>query len=709
MQLAEFIKTHREEILGEWELRTQLPTLAGNIDRETFRNYASKVLEWNVNYLDVGNDSRKEIAKLRGDMALTCDTPGRRFLSTQLHDICVDASEFGIWDLVAIHSELRSSVLTLWRAEAEIPRQINLGELTRFSDAIDQCLYESVVAYSNAENHEVWLLESMLSSSPDFIFLLGPDGKFRFANSALARRFNLVPYQLIGMHITDLGVMLAVELIQQFNNVIHFKKTCRAEISTGSDIENSTCYEYVLTPIFRVKDEVDAVAGTLHDVTERKKFEKENWHKANFDLLTDLPNRNLFRDRLEQEVKHAQRACTSLALLFIDLDRFKETNDMFGHDVGDMLLRETATRIRSCVRKKDTFARLGGDEFTVILTDIASAKDVESIARKILKVLADPFHILQEIIHISGSIGITFYPDDALTPEMLVRHADQAMYASKKTGRNQFSFFTSRIQEETQTRYKLVADLRYAIARSQLEVYYQPIIDLTTGNTQKAEALLRWVHPELGLILPEIFIVLAEETGLIKLIDDWVFLEAVKQSCIWGELLGRPFQISVNRSPIDFITNNTTHDWALVLKEAGLGSGSIAVEITEGVLLATSDFTKHKLAHLHDIGVELAVDDFGTGYSSMSYLNKFDIDYLKIDQSFVEKIEFDGNSKTIVEAIILMAHKLGLRVIAEGVETEGQRSSLEQMGCDFAQGFFYKKPVPESQFTQFLIHGSSLQ
>ncbi|MGH8807170.1 MAG: EAL domain-containing protein [Noviherbaspirillum sp.] len=445
------------------------------------------------------------------------------------------------------------------------------------------------------------------------------------------------------------------------------------------------------------------MTGTMSDISEKRQSDERIWRHANFDTLTGLPNRRLFRDRLEQEVKKAHRTGLRVALLFVDLDRFKEVNDLLGHDAGDLLLTQAAQRLSSCVRESDTVARLGGDEFTVILTELEHVAHVEDVAQKILATLACPFRLGNEVAYLSGSVGITLYPADASNPEELIRNADQAMYSAKNSGRNQFSYFTRSMQEKAHARLRLGGDLRNALRAGQLKVYYQPMVELASGRIVKAEALLRWHHPRLGAIDPVNFIPLAEESGMIHEIGDWVFRQAAACSLRWSEKLGAPFQIGVNKSPVQFLSQPEHTNWAGHLKELGLSGCSIAVEITEGLLLNASPAVAGKLLEYRDAGIQVALDDFGTGYSSMAYLKKFDIDYLKIDQSFVRDMAVDDDDRAIAESMIMMAHRLGLKIIAEGIETLEQRALLLAAGCDFGQGFLYAEAAPPEEFERMLI------
>lgn len=448
--------------------------------------------------------------------------------------------------------------------------------------------------------------------------------------------------------------------------------------------------------------------GTITDITERKESEEVIWRQANFDMLTGLPNRRMFTDRLSQEIKKSHRSSRQLALLFLDLDRFKEVNDTLGHDIGDILLKEAAMRLASCVRESDTVARLGGDEFTVILGELPDIDIVERTAQEILLKLAKPYVIGTERVYVTTSIGITIYPQDAGDIEVLVKNADQAMYAAKGLGRNRFSYFTSSMQEAAQRRLRLANDLRIALADNQFRVFFQPIIELGSLKIQKAEALIRWQHPTRGLVSPAEFIPIAEETGMIGDICCWVFQEISGQAIRLRDVHSQNIQISINRSPVQFHGQNNDHvSWPEHLHKLGLPAGSVAIEITEGALMDANDTVREHLRAFRAAGIQVSLDDFGTGYSALSYLNKFEIDYLKIDQSFVRDLTIDTQDKALCEAIIVMAHKLGIRVIAEGVETEVQRDLLLAAGCDYAQGYLYSRPLPAAEFEEFLAKWKS--
>ncbi|WP_051937701.1 EAL domain-containing protein [Ferriphaselus sp. R-1] len=459
----------------------------------------------------------------------------------------------------------------------------------------------------------------------------------------------------------------------------------------------------VINTIYHSGGSVDRRVGIFSDISARKQSEELIWRQANFDTLTELPNRRMFRDRLRIEVSKAHREGHMLALLFIDLDRFKEVNDTLGHEAGDQLLVQAALRITACLRETDTVARLGGDEFTVILPGLNDCNDVERIAQTLITRLSEPFTLLDiHEAYVSASIGIAIYPDDGQDESDLIKHADQAMYAAKAGGRNRYSYFTHALQEVAQNRLRLANALRGALEFGQMHVVFQPIVRLSDGHIHKAEALLRWQHPVRGFVSPAEFIPLAEEIGLIGELGNWVFRQSMDWVQRWHALHQGELQVSVNMSPLQFHGADTSQSWDEYLSGAQLTGHNVIIEITEGLLLHADPSITDKLLRYRDLGIQVAIDDFGTGYSSLAYLRKFDIDYLKIDQAFVRPLDEDVDSQVLVEAIVVMAHKLGLKVIAEGVETEAQRDFLRGIGCDYGQGYVFSRPVQPEAFTAVL-------
>jgi diguanylate cyclase (GGDEF)-like protein/PAS domain S-box-containing protein len=459
--------------------------------------------------------------------------------------------------------------------------------------------------------------------------------------------------------------------------------------------------ELTLTVVRDLTGKVQNYVGVFSDITERKKNEELIWKQANYDAVTGLPNRHMFHDRLEVTAQQVLRSGQNMALLLIDLDHFKEVNDSLGHNAGDTLLAEVARRIMRCVRGVDTIARLGGDEFAVIIPELVRPEQAERIARTLLASLSQSFSFEDEAMFVTASIGIAIFPHDSASLEGLLRNADQAMYAAKAAGRNCFSYFTPALQEAALNRMHISNDLRRAISGAQFQVYYQPIVHLRSGRVVKAEALLRWNHPRNGIIEPMRFIPVAEDTGLILQLGDWVAHQAIEQLALWCKSYDPAFQMSINLSPVQFRRNDFANmDWIRDLETRRLEKKALTIEITEGLLLNAEPRVNENLMHFHEAGIQVAIDDFGTGYSSLAYLQKFDIDYLKIDRSFVEDI--DGVGLDLCEAMVVMAHRLGLQVVAEGVETRHQRDMLTEMGCDYAQGFLYSHAVPARNFTNIL-------
>lgn len=442
--------------------------------------------------------------------------------------------------------------------------------------------------------------------------------------------------------------------------------------------------------------------ASFSDIAQQNRTEAAVMGREDYDPLTSLPNRQQFRDHLDQEIKKAQREGLNVALLGIDLDKFKEVNETLGHNLGDVLLQEAARRIASCVRDHDTVARFGGDEFAVILAACQDVKRVEQVARAINNKISEPFQLGDEVVYISASIGITFYPLDGVDADVLIKNAEQSMYVAKNDGRNRYSFYTSSLQEAAQARRVMLNDLRGALADNQFRVYFQPIVDLKDGRIFKAEALLRWQHPVLGMVGPLEFIPLAEETGLINDIGDWVFRESANCAKRWNQIYPGGIQVSINKSAAQFRNSKNAETWVKYLAEIGLPGNNIVVEITESMLLDSSQNIFEQLSKYRKAGIQISIDDFGTGYSSLSYLKKFDADYLKIDRSFIMDMVTNNQDMVLSEAIIAMAHKLGITVIAEGIETEEQQKLLSNANCNFGQGFHFSKAVSATEF-EFLL------
>ena len=458
--------------------------------------------------------------------------------------------------------------------------------------------------------------------------------------------------------------------------------------------------------------EIDAQQCLLmaaRDTTERKLVQARLSLLANYDGLTGLPNRSLFQDRLSQAVRRADRHQRMVALLFLDLDRFKTVNDSLGHAIGDHLLQLVAQRLTQSLRVSDTIthtvtdetenngvtvSRLGGDEFTIILEDIHQVEHAAMVARRVIDAFVRPFMVENQEIYASASIGITVYPLDKATADQLIKHADAAMYRAKELGRANYQFYTDDLNTRAQQRLSLEAGLRHALERNEFELHYQPKIDVISGKVLGVEALIRWNHPDRGLIPPIAFIPILEETGLIVCVGEWVLRRACKQIATWQNQGIPQLRLAVNLSPRQFRQDRLTEIVAEILADTGITPRQLELEVTESLLMDNTELSISTLSGLREMGVKVAVDDFGTGYSSLNYLRRFPIDILKIDKSFVCELTSNVDDAAIAAAIIALAHSLRLTVIAEGVETEAQLNHLRRQGCDQAQGFFISRPLP---------------
>jgi diguanylate cyclase (GGDEF)-like protein len=437
-------------------------------------------------------------------------------------------------------------------------------------------------------------------------------------------------------------------------------------------------------------------------IRERKAYETKIWRQANFDTLTGLSNRSLFMDRLDRALAYARRQDSKLALLFIDLDGFKDVNDTLGHAHGDLLLQEAAKRLRNCIREMDTVSRLGGDEFTVILPELAESISAATVAGTILTSFARPFVIDNHETRLSASIGITVFPQDGKDSGMLLQHADTAMYRAKAEGRNTFRYFTWEMNKEAGGRVAMESALRRALRQGEFKLHYQPILNAADGSLIGAEALIRWDSPDKGMIGPNDFIPLAEKSGLIMPIGDWVMRQAASDLAKWDEMGLIIDNISVNVSILQFQTMGFTKKMLEFLACQPHVQSRLLFEVTESVYMDEGRDPGARLDILRKQGIGIAIDDFGTGYSSLGYLKRFPVDKIKIDRSFVRDVTIDPDDASLCEAIIAMAHHLKLRVVAEGVETEQQLQFLQKCGCDFAQGFFFSKPMPVEKFTKYM-------
>ena len=558
---------------------------------------------------------------------------------------------------------------------------------------------------------QLHFIAKLIETIPNPVFYKDEDGRYLGCNAAFERYIGRNRDSLVGRTVYDISPKDLADIYFAADKALFDHPGTQSYETTVSYADGTRHNVVFYKATFDKSDgSLGGLVGVILDISDRKQMEETIWHEANYDGLTGLPNRRLFQDRLNEELKRAQRNDHQLALLFIDLDRFKEVNDTLGHNAGDQLLIQAAQRICVTLRSSDTVARQGGDEFIVILPDITNLSMPERVAQRIINSLTAPFDLDGQPAHVSASIGIACYPNDSMEMETLIRYADQAMYTAKSLGRGCFCPFASAMQAHALLRLEIENDLRHAMFNNQFDVYYQPIIDLTNGRTVKAEALIRWNHSQRGMLNAVEFIPVAEEIGLICEIGDWVFKQAMVAAHRWQsqrlETVSEdawaqvPIQISVNMSPKQLIAGTRDH-WLNHLHQMGMSTQALVVEITEGLLLDERSVVIDTLRSFRDAGVGISIDDFGTGYSAMSYLKKFDIDYLKIDRSFVRDLVAGSRDLAIAETMISMAHKLGIKVIAEGVETVIQYDLLRQAGCDYVQGFLLAKPMPLTDFLHF--------
>ena len=459
------------------------------------------------------------------------------------------------------------------------------------------------------------------------------------------------------------------------------------------------------SPIHDLNGKIAGAVIVFHDITAAEAMATKMAHLAQHDFLTGLPNRVLLNDRIAQAIFRAERRGTTLAVLFLDLDNFKHINDSLGHAVGDQLLQSVAKRLTSCVRSSDTVSRQGGDEFVILVSEDKYVEDAALIADKILAALESPHSIDGNMLHVTPSIGISVYPADARDSGALIKNADTAMYRAKEKGRNNYQFFTSDMNVRAVERQTIETHLRHALERQEFVLHYQPKVNLTTGMITGAEALLRWMHPQWGMVLPDRFVPIAEESGLIVPIGRWVLREACAQAKRWEDAGLKPGSIAVNISALEFRHKDFVEGVHAILNETGLAPRCLQLEITESVLMRDAESSTAILQQLKDMGVQLAVDDFGTGYSSLSYLHQFPIDVLKIDQSFVQDIASIQGNGIIVSAVIAMGTSLKQRVVAEGVEEQAQLAFLKERNCEEGQGYFFSLPLIAEQYAALLAAG----
>lgn len=559
------------------------------------------------------------------------------------------------------------------------------------------------------DNELIQKLSQTVEQSPVLVMITSTDGSIEYVNTKFIDTTGYALDEMIGCNPRILNSGHTSQ--QEFNSMwatIRSGREWRGELynrkKNGEFFWASTSISSIRAP----DGTITHFVAVSEDITARKLSEERILHQSQYDSLTELPNRTLFFDRLARTLQRARRESGTLALMFIDLDRFKYVNETLGHDAGDEMLREAARRLSANAGSTNMIARLGSDEFAVVLGELGDRDEAAAVARGLLDAFAQPFHLANKDIYVYGSIGIALYPDDGEDQYSILKNAATAMHRAKEMGGNTYQFFVPNMAAGDIEFLTLSSHLRHALEREELELFYQPIVDIRSGQVVGSEALLRWRHPELGLVTPDKFIPLAEETGLVEPIGEWALRQACRQNREWCTVGSAPLRVSVNISSHQIKRGRLVEAVSAALTYSGLSPGSLALELTESTFLADVRENNAVMYELGQLGISLSVDDFGTGYSSLAYLKRLPLSTLKIDRSFVHDVTTNPDAAAIVETIIVMAHTLKMTVIAEGVETEDQLDFLRAKGCEMMQGYYFSVPLTASEFTDMLREGRCL-
>jgi diguanylate cyclase (GGDEF)-like protein/PAS domain S-box-containing protein len=539
---------------------------------------------------------------------------------------------------------------------------------------------------------------SIIDHAVEGILTLDMEGVIRYINPAAEKTFGYMSKEIIGKNINTIFPRLTYNDFNYFNKEDKASDTNREAIGYKKD-SSAVPIELTISK-FSVDDEIHFTI-IMRDITERKRYEETIKFQAFYDSLTGLPNRALLKERISIEMSHCKQMKQKLAVMFLDLDRFKLINDTLGHDVGDKMLKEIALRLKNCVRQDDTIARIGGDEFVALLPGLVHEENVVQVASKILEAIRQPILIDNHELYLTISIGIAIYPEDGENDEALLTNADVAMYRAKEDGKNSFQLYTPALNEKALERLALENSLRRALEYNEFVVHYQPKVDGKTEEVVGMEALIRWQHPNWGLVPPLRFIPIAEETGLIKPIGEWVLRTACTHNKSLQNAGFPPLTIAVNLSSRQFELQDLTNVVSKILEETGLAAEYLELEITESIAMQSIDHTLKTISQLREMGVKFSIDDFGTGYSSLSQLNNFSVNKLKIDKSFVEKVDGNKDNSIIASSVLALGKSLELTVVAEGVETEEQVNFFKTNNCDEMQGYFFGKPMTNEDFLKY--------
>ncbi|MGB0467088.1 MAG: putative bifunctional diguanylate cyclase/phosphodiesterase [Pontibacterium sp.] len=555
-----------------------------------------------------------------------------------------------------------------------------------------------------AHQQNLTYLRTLVETLPDLVWLKDPDGTFIACNSKFERFFGASEADIVGKTDYDFVDEALADLFRENDlaAIAARKPSINEEEVTFADDGHKEILETIKTPMFDPQGQIVGVLGIARDITDRKHQEQQILHQAHFDTLTNLPNRFLSLYQLSQHITEAKRSNEQVAVLFLDLDDFKKVNDSLGHDTGDKLLIQAAARLKSVLREEDIVGRLGGDEFLILANGLKNSSDAMPIAKSLVQCFSDAFRIEGRDLMLGASVGIAMYPTDGQDASTLLRNADAAMYHSKACGRNTYSYFTTQMNRDVSRRLAVEEQMHGALQRDEFHLCFQSQVNVASGNIIGFEALLRWDNPTLGSISPAEFIPVAEHTGLIVQLGEFVLYEALKATEKLQETYNSPFTMAVNLSPRQFRDPNLINSLRNTIQQSGVLAEYLELEITEGVLLNGHSFIDEALSYMSKMGISIAMDDFGSGYSSLSYLRNYPFDVVKIDQSFIRDITSDRADLELVSAAIAMAHSLGMKVLAEGVETEAQLALLLERGCDSAQGYLFSKPIPLAKVIEML-------